>query len=51
LTLIGIEPGMRVLDVNAASGYYAEILARAVGPTGRVRRADVDGVPRYLLVR
>jgi predicted methyltransferase len=36
LTFIGIEPGMRVLDMNAAGGYYAEILARAVGPAGRV---------------
>jgi predicted methyltransferase len=27
---------MTVLDVNAATGYYSEILARAVGPTGRI---------------
>ena len=27
---------MTVLDVNAATGWYAEILAEAVGPTGRV---------------
>jgi predicted methyltransferase len=36
LTLIGVAPGMRVLDMNAASGYYAEILARIVGPSGHV---------------
>jgi predicted methyltransferase len=27
---------MRVLDVNAATGYYTEILARVVGPAGHV---------------
>jgi predicted methyltransferase len=36
LAFIGIEPGMRVLDVSAAGGYYTELLAAAVGPTGTV---------------
>jgi predicted methyltransferase len=36
LEFLAIAPGMRVLDVNAASGYYAELLARVVGPSGRV---------------
>lgn len=36
LALLGIAPGMRVLDMNAATGYYTELLARAVGPTGHV---------------
>lgn len=33
---LGIEPGMTVLDLIAAGGYYSEVLAIAVGPTGRV---------------
>lgn len=36
LAFIGIVPGMAVLDMNAASGYYTELLARVVGATGRV---------------
>ena len=36
LDLLGIEPGMEVIDVFAAGGYYTELLARAVGPQGRV---------------
>jgi predicted methyltransferase len=33
---LGVSPGMTVLDFNAATGWYTEILARVVGPTGRV---------------
>jgi predicted methyltransferase len=36
LDFLGIEPGMRVLDVYAAGGYYTFILAKAIGPTGTV---------------
>jgi predicted methyltransferase len=36
LAFVGIAPGMRVLDMNAATGYYSEILACVVGPTGHV---------------
>lgn len=36
LAFFGIEPGMTVLDMNAATGWYTEILARVVGPTGHV---------------
>jgi predicted methyltransferase len=36
LEFLGVAPGMRVLDMNAATGYYAELLARVVGPTGHV---------------
>jgi predicted methyltransferase len=36
LAFIGIRPGMVALDVSAAGGYTTELLARAVGPTGRV---------------
>ena len=33
---MGVYPGMTVLDFNAATGWYTEILARVVGPSGRV---------------
>ena len=36
LLFLGVEPGMSVLDLNAATGWYTEILARLVGPTGHV---------------
>ena len=36
LDFAGIEPGMRVLDAFAASGYYTELLARTVGSEGEV---------------
>lgn len=36
LRFLGVVPGMRVLDMNAATGWYTEILARVVSPTGRV---------------
>lgn len=36
LEFVGVVPGMRVLDLSAASGYYTELLARVVGATGHV---------------
>jgi predicted methyltransferase len=33
---LGIEPGMSVIDVIAAGGYYTEVLSLAVGPEGSV---------------
>jgi predicted methyltransferase len=36
LHFCGVEPGAVVLDIIASVGYYAEILAHAVGPEGRV---------------
>lgn len=33
---LGVEPGMTVLDLVAAGGYYTEVLSLAVGPTGKV---------------
>jgi predicted methyltransferase len=36
LSFAGVRPGMVVLDVSAGGGYTTELLARAVGPTGRV---------------
>ena len=36
LEFIGVRPGMVVLDLSAGGGYTSELLARSVGPTGRV---------------
>jgi predicted methyltransferase len=36
LQFAGVAPGMRVLDVSAGAGYTSQLLALAVGPTGKV---------------
>ena len=36
LAFIGVRPGMVALDLSAAGGYTTELLARAIGPTGKV---------------
>src|SRR6185436_3206732 len=36
LAFIGVRPGMVALDVSAGGGYTTELLARAIGPAGRV---------------
>jgi predicted methyltransferase len=36
LAFIGARPGMVALDLSAGGGYTTELIARAVGPTGRV---------------
>ncbi len=41
----GVQPGMTVLDVMAAGGWYSEVLSVAVGPKGVVYADN----PRWLL--
>jgi predicted methyltransferase len=36
LAFFGIGPGMRVAELGSGGGYTAELLSRAVGPTGQV---------------
>jgi predicted methyltransferase len=36
VAFLGIEPGMTVVDLIAAGGWYTEVLAEAVGPKGKV---------------
>jgi predicted methyltransferase len=36
LEFFGIKPGMQVAEIMTASGWYAEILARVVGPDGHL---------------
>ncbi len=36
LAFAGVRPGMRIVELAPGGGYYTRILARAVGPRGRV---------------
>ena len=36
LAFTGVKPGMKVLDMGAGGGYSTELMARAVGPGGKV---------------
>jgi predicted methyltransferase len=36
LAFIGVRPGMVAMDLAAAGGYTTELIARAVGPSGKV---------------
>ena len=36
LAFVGVRPGMTALDVSAGGGYTTELVARAVGPRGKV---------------
>ncbi len=47
LDFLGIEPGMQVLDVYAAGGYFTFVLAKAVGPEGRVFAQNTPRGLRY----
>lgn len=45
LAFMGVRPGMRVLDLGAGGGYTTELLARAVGPSGRVYAQNAPMAP------
>ncbi|GAB4568020.1 MAG: class I SAM-dependent methyltransferase [Haliangiales bacterium] len=36
MAFFGLEPGMKVAELMAGGGYYAELFARVVGPEGKV---------------
>ncbi len=42
LELLGCEPGQRVLEIGAGTGYNAALLAELVGERGRVVSLDID---------
>ncbi|MFT4084590.1 MAG: class I SAM-dependent methyltransferase [Nocardioides sp.] len=48
LTLAGIEPGMRVLDLGTGAGDVAFLVARRVGPTGSVVGIDAAAEALHL---
>jgi len=51
LNWLGLERGDRVLDYFTGSGYYAEIMARAVGPEGVVVGWNTPGFANSETVR
>ena len=44
LRFMGLKNGDRVLDYFTGTGYYAEIMAQAVGPQGPCRRLELGGL-------
>jgi predicted methyltransferase len=43
MTFAGVAPGMKLADVFGGGGYWSELLARAVGPTGSVTLVNNPG--------
>jgi predicted methyltransferase len=47
LSFFGVQPGMSALDLFSGAGYFTDLLAAVVGPTGRVvahnNKAYLDG--------
>lgn len=42
LTRLKLEPGMKVGDIGAGTGYFAIPIAKAIGPSGRLFAVDVE---------
>lgn len=42
LEQLAVQPGMRVLEIGAGTGYNAALLAELVGPHGHVTTIDID---------
>ncbi|HET9224839.1 MAG TPA: methyltransferase domain-containing protein, partial [Roseiflexaceae bacterium] len=42
LEQLGLEPGQRVLEIGAGTGYNAALMAQIVGPVGQVVTIDID---------
>ena len=39
---LGVEHGMKIVDIGSGSGFYAIELAKKVGPSGRVYAVDIQ---------
>jgi ubiquinone/menaquinone biosynthesis C-methylase UbiE len=46
LTAAGVQPGNRVLDIGCGPGFFARMLAEAVGPQGSV--VGIDAAPEMI---
>src|SRR6201994_4242250 len=46
LSFTAAKPGMTVLDMGAGGGYSTELMARAVGPNGKVYAQDHEVAAR-----
>ena len=46
LAFTGVKAGMTVLDMGVGGGYSTELMARAVGPSGKVYGQDFETSPR-----
>lgn len=44
LAFAGVKTGMKVMDIEANAGYSTELLARAVGPAGKVYAQDLQAL-------
>ena len=47
LAFAGVKPGMNVADVFGGGGYWTELLARAVGPTGSATLVNNEGYANF----
>jgi predicted methyltransferase len=47
MTFFGVKPGMQVADLWAGGGYTTELLARIVGPTGKVYSQNTAFPDKY----
>jgi predicted methyltransferase len=49
MAFAGIAPGMKIADVFGGGGYWTELMARAVGPTGQVRLVNNAAYARKIM--
>lgn len=47
LEFLGVDAGMRVVDIMAAGGWYTEVLAHAVGEDGAVAAQNPDFILKF----
>ncbi len=48
LAFIGVEPGMKIFEVEAGSGYFTELLSALVGPDGEVVMHNPESFDAFL---